>query len=108
MLIRGCLLSLGELRELAFRQAELESSRAEVEQTVQERTAELCRANEALTRQAIDLRESQALTSSIVETAPDAIVTIDDQGRIVEFNPAAEADVRLLRRKTWSAALSTS
>jgi len=90
VLIRGCLLSLGELHEIAFRQAEIESAHAKVEQTVQERTADLCRANEALTRQAVELRESQTLMSSIVETAPDAIVTIDHQNRVVEFNPAAE------------------
>ena len=90
MLIRGCLQSLRELRELAFRQAELEAAHAEVEQTVQERTADLHRANDELTRQAAELRESQALMASIVETAPDAIVTIDHLSRVVEFNPAAE------------------
>ena len=90
VLIRGCLQSCGELREIALRQAELAAAHAKVEQTVQERTAELCRANEELTRQAAELRESQALMASIVETAPDAIVTIDHLSRVVEFNPAAE------------------
>jgi PAS domain S-box-containing protein len=90
VLIRGCLLSLGELREIALRQAELEAARAKVEQTVQERTADLSRANEALTRQAAELRESQTLMSLVIETAPDAIVTIDQENRVVEFNPAAE------------------
>jgi len=90
VLIRGCLQSLRELHEIAFRQAELETAHARVELTVQERTADLYRANEELTRQAAELRESQALMASIVETAPDAIVTIDHLSRVLEFNPAAE------------------
>jgi PAS domain S-box-containing protein len=37
------------------------------------------------------LRNSEARKSAMLETALDAIVTIDHEGRIVEFNPAAEA-----------------
>jgi PAS domain S-box-containing protein len=37
------------------------------------------------------LRNSEARKSAMLETALDAIVTIDHAGRIVEFNPAAEA-----------------
>src|SRR3712207_966085 len=36
------------------------------------------------------LRESEARKAAILEAALDAIVTIDHEGRIVEFNPAAE------------------
>jgi PAS domain S-box-containing protein len=36
------------------------------------------------------LRESQERTQAILEFALDCIITIDDQGRILEFNPAAE------------------
>ena len=62
-----------------------------MEQEVQDRTAELRLANGELTRQAGELLESKNLMASIVETAPDAIVTIDHLGRVTEFNPAAEA-----------------
>ena len=37
------------------------------------------------------LRESEARKTAILETALDGIITIDHQGRILEFNPAAEA-----------------
>jgi two-component system sensor histidine kinase/response regulator len=90
VLIRGCLQSLRELRELALREAELEASHTQVEHIVKERTADLSRANEALTRQAAELRESETLMASIVATAPDAILTMDHRGTIVAFNPAAE------------------
>ncbi len=38
-----------------------------------------------------ELRESEARYRSIVESAFDAIITIDDKNIITEFNPAAEA-----------------
>ena len=37
------------------------------------------------------LQESEALKSAIVDHALAALITSDDQGRIVEFNPSAEA-----------------
>jgi PAS domain S-box-containing protein len=37
-----------------------------------------------------NLRESEARKGSILDAALDCIVTIDHEGRIVEFNPAAE------------------
>ena len=36
------------------------------------------------------LRQSEARNAAILETALDGIITVDHQGRIVEFNPAAE------------------
>lgn len=43
-----------------------------------------------LLRMQQELRDSEARHRSIVESALDAIITIDGQGRITEFNPAAE------------------
>ena len=37
-----------------------------------------------------DLGESQARQGAMIEAAPDAIVSMDHAGRILEFNPAAE------------------
>src|SRR5258706_3022585 len=36
------------------------------------------------------LRESHERTSAILETALDGIITMDQEGKIVEFNPSAE------------------
>src|SRR5439155_25500979 len=36
------------------------------------------------------LRESEARKAAMLETALDAVITIDHHGRIVEWNPAAE------------------
>jgi PAS domain S-box-containing protein len=43
-----------------------------------------------LRRRAGRLLESEIQKSAIFESALDCIVTIDDQGKIIEFNPAAE------------------
>jgi PAS domain S-box-containing protein len=37
-----------------------------------------------------DLRESEERMRAILESALDAVITMDSEGRIVEFNPAAE------------------
>ena len=45
---------------------------------------------ELVTRTEAALRASEALKTAILETALDAIVTIDHVGHILDFNPAAE------------------
>jgi len=45
------------------------------------------------------LRESEARKSAILESALDAIITMDQQGRIVDFNPAAEELLRWRREQ---------
>jgi PAS domain S-box-containing protein len=41
-------------------------------------------------RAAQALRESHERTRSIMDTSPDGVITMDHEGRIAEFNPAAE------------------
>ena len=41
-------------------------------------------------RSELALRESEARKTAVLEVALDCIITIDEAGRIVEFNPAAE------------------
>ena len=64
-------------------QAALEESRSQLEARVRERTAELARATEAA-------RSSEARLAGIIDSAMDAILTVDEQQHIVLFNPAAE------------------
>jgi len=43
------------------------------------------------------LRQSEARKTAIVDTALDCIITIDREGKVVEFNPAAERTFRYRR-----------
>jgi PAS domain S-box-containing protein len=76
----------------------------ELDQRVAQRTAELSRANAELLKEISDrrliedrlrqeeraLRHSEARKAAILESVLDCIITIDHEGLITEFNPAAE------------------
>jgi diguanylate cyclase (GGDEF)-like protein/PAS domain S-box-containing protein len=55
----------------------------ELAETLETRQAEMDRAAE-------ELRKSEARKGAILEGALDCVITMDDAGRVVEFNPAAE------------------
>jgi PAS domain S-box-containing protein len=77
---------------------------SELDQRVVQRTAELATANEELKKELADrrlveerlaeeereLKRSEVRKAAIVDSALDCIVTIDHEGCITEFNPAAE------------------
>lgn len=68
----------------------LKNDRARLIPAIERELAEA--ANRRARRRAeMSLRESEALKSAILEAALDAIITIDHDGHIIEFNPAAEA-----------------
>ena len=60
VLMRACRQSTENMHELAVNLAEIEAAHARVEARVRQRTADLSAANSELTRQAIEIRESQA------------------------------------------------
>jgi PAS domain S-box-containing protein len=60
----------------------------ELESRVVDRTSALSRANE-------ELRDNAARKAAILEGSLDCIITLDEAGRILEFNPAAEETFRL-------------
>ena len=76
---------------------------SELDQRVVQRTAELAAANEELKKELAErrlveerlgqeereLKRSEVRKAAIVDAALDCIVTIDHEGRITEFNPAA-------------------
>jgi PAS domain S-box-containing protein len=77
---------------------------SELDQRVAQRTAELAAINEQLTKEIAErksaeerlrqeeaeLKRSEACKAAILDSSLDCIVAIDHQGRITEFNPAAE------------------
>ena len=82
------------------RQVEEEMQRlnAELEARVAERTADLLHSNQRLQAELAErkraeetLRESEARTRLIIDTALDAVVTMDSSGTVTGWNPSAEA-----------------
>src|SRR5438270_9260473 len=71
-LIGFCLQGVRDLQQMAERQVRLEMMNETIEATV------------------LDLKASEARKAAILESAPDAIITMDQEGKILEFNPAAE------------------
>jgi PAS domain S-box-containing protein len=80
-------------RRVAQRTAELAAANEELRREVAERTL----AEEKLRREEGELRRSEARNASILSSALDCIVTIDHEGCITEFNPAAERTFGYLR-----------
>ncbi len=82
-LIWSCLKGTEEIQSIADKQAALESTNELVEAQVHVRTAELNASQR-------DLRRSEQSIRAILNTAADAIITIDVEGLIQSANPAAE------------------
>ncbi len=93
VLFKGCVNWLKEQQELAYRQAEIEDSRAAVEKIVEKRTLELREAIGGLKRQADGLRRAELVDrrlAAIVESSDDAIASTSLEGMITSWNAGAE------------------
>jgi PAS domain S-box-containing protein len=82
-LILVCLRGTREMREIAERQVRLEATNELIEVEVRQRTAELSISQH-------ELRRSENQIRAIVDSAVDAIITIDLQGNVESLNSAAE------------------
>lgn len=74
---------LFDISERKRMEQEIQRLNGELQARIDQRTAELIKSNEAL-------RKSESRMRTILETAADAIVTIDESGIIVSFNQTAE------------------
>jgi len=90
---RDLIVAARDAAQLALRELNVR-----LEQRVQERTAELHAKNQALEDEAAqrmaaerERRHNEVRTRTIIDTSLSAFVGMDDQGRIDEWNPAAEA-----------------
>ncbi len=77
ILVASCVRGVREIRMIAERRAQLETTNARIEETVIARTNEL--------------RQTELRNSAVLANALDAIVSVDRNGKITEFNPSAES-----------------
>ncbi len=96
--IPACVQGVREMHEVARRQALLETTRAEIERAVAERTAELEHQTNALTAMTERLKASEEEVSralrerrDIMETIPDLLYVLDLDGRLTRWNQKCEA-----------------
>jgi PAS domain S-box-containing protein len=71
---------------VAARAKELAAANEQLKREIEERRL----AEEKLLQEEQELKRSEARKTAILNAALDCIVTIDHEGRIIEFNPAAE------------------
>jgi len=76
--------------QLQVQDAALRKARDELELRVQERTADLARTTADLEREIAERKRGDERSRAIVDCALDAIITMNHEGVIVAFNPAAE------------------
>jgi len=68
----------------------LKLAKSQLEKMLGERTQELASTNQHLQREIADRRQAEQRLSSIIACAMDAVITVDEQMRVLIFNRAAE------------------
>jgi PAS domain S-box-containing protein len=90
-LVNSCVRGVHEMRAMAQRRAELEDTKDKIEEKVHVRTAELETLNKAFALTAAQVRQSEEKYRHTLNAAADAIISVDENGLVIEFNRAAEA-----------------
>ncbi|MBJ6766105.1 response regulator [Myxococcaceae bacterium JPH2] len=86
------LLLVGYVLVVLVRLARASSALSELNRGLEDRVAERTR---ALSEANAGARGSEARKAAVLEASPDGIVVLDEDGRVVEFNPAAERTFQL-------------
>ncbi len=89
-LLQACFFRIREMREIAQRQADLETTKADIELIVEERTAQLKDRERQQLSITQELRDREEMIRTTVTSAGDAIFTFDEAGKLESVNPAAE------------------
>ena len=83
LLVSAMRMAAEDMRERIRAERELKQLNEQLEQRVLDRTALLNTTSQSL-------RENQERTRAIIDAALDGIITMNHEGRIMDFNPAAE------------------
>ena len=79
-----------EVNQRNLAQAELRRAHQELERRVDERTQQLQEANEQLAKLSAERERDLLRLQSILDNTVDALITIDESGKIEDYNPACE------------------
>ncbi|OGQ84335.1 MAG: hypothetical protein A3G40_09585 [Deltaproteobacteria bacterium RIFCSPLOWO2_12_FULL_57_22] len=79
-----------DITEQKAAEKEIRAERDELEIEVQKRTEALAKTVEELREDITERKKAEAWLQGLIETTQDAVVSIDHEGHIVMFNPAAE------------------
>ncbi|MBI3410178.1 MAG: PAS domain-containing protein [Planctomycetes bacterium] len=89
-LIQSCRQSVREMRQIAERQAQLEGTREQIEEKVQERTVELFRALEEVDAQKSELQSVYEENKRVLTSIPSILIGVDAAGLVTKWNRSAE------------------